>query len=682
MPHYKTEDLCNIALVGQSGAGKTTLAESLLYHAKAIPSQGKVENGNTVCDCDPMEKSYIHSLTATVASFDLKDKHINLIDTPGLPDFLGHSLSVFHAVETIAVVINAQTGIDIIARRMLEKAEKRNLCRLIIINKIDAQETDLVKLVASIKEAFGPECLPINLPAQRGTQVVDCFFNPSGEADFSSVAEAHTQIIDQVVEVDEKLMELYLEQGQSLNPEQLHAPFEQALREGHLIPICFVSARTGAGVPELLDILTKLMPNPLEGNPRPFFKGEGRTDAPFLVKPDASKHVVAHVFKVMADPFVGKVGIFRIHQGTISNNSQLFIGDGRKPFKVSHLFKLQGKQQIEVEQGIVGDICALAKVDALQFDAVLHDSHDEDFIHIEPLIFPEPMYNLAVEVKKQGDEQKVNATLQKIADEDPCLRVEHHAALNETVLRGLGELHLRVALERMAKQYNVEVNTRPPKIPYRETIGIAAEGHHRHKKQSGGAGQFGEVFLRIEPLPRGSGFEFSDDVVGGAIPGQFIPAVEKGVRYILETGAIAGYPLQDIRVSVYDGKYHTVDSKEIAFVTAAKKAFIEAINKAKPLILEPIMKIEVTVPEEAMGTVTGDLSVKRGKILGSDIQVAKMVSISAEVPLSELSNYQMQLKSVTGGHGFYTMEFSHYEAVPTQIQHQLVTSYKPTETDE
>jgi elongation factor G len=285
-------------------------------------------------------------------------------------------------------------------------------------------------------------------------------------------------------------------------------------------------------------------------------------------------------------------------------------------------------------------------------------------------------------VKKQGDEQKVNATLQKIADEDPCLRVEHHAALNETVLRGLGELHLRVALERMAKQYNVEVNTHPPKIPYRETVSIAAEGHHRHKKQSGGAGQFGEVFLRIEPLPRGNGFEFADDVVGGAIPGQFIPAVEKGVRQVLETGAIAGYPLQDIRVSVYDGKYHTVDSKEIAFVTAAKKAFIEAISKAKPLILEPIMKIEVTVPEETMGTVTGDLSVKRGKILGSDIQVAKMVSISAEVPLSELSNYQMQLKSATGGHGFYTMEFSHYEAVPTQIQHQLVTSYKPTETDE
>lgn len=682
MPQYKTEDLCNIAFVGQSGTGKTTLAEALLYHAKAIPSQGKVESGNTVCDCDVMEKSYLHSLMTTVASFDFADKHINLIDTPGLPDFLGHSLSVFHAVETIAVVVSAQTGIDMITRRMLEKAEKRNLCRVIIINKIDAQDVDLPELVAHIKETFGKECLPINLPAQQGTQVVDCFFNPNGEADFSSVAEAHTQIIDQVVEVDEKLMEVYLEQGQNLNPEQLHAPFEQALREGHLIPICFVSARTGAGVPELLEILTKLMPNPLEGNPRPFFKGEGRTDTPFPVTPDASKHAVAHIFKVMADPFVGKVGIFRIHQGTINNGSQLFIGDGRKPFKVSHLFKLQGKQQIEIEQGIAGDICALAKVDALQFDSVLHDSHDEDFIHIEPLTFPEPMYNLAIEVKKQGDEQKVNATLQKIVDEDPCLRVEHHAALNETVLRGLGELHLRVALERMAKQYNVEVNTRPPKIPYRETISITAEGHHRHKKQSGGAGQFGEVFLRIEPLPRGDGFSFVDEVVGGAIPGQFIPAVEKGVRQVLENGAIAGYPLQDVKVAVYDGKYHTVDSKEIAFVTAAKKAFLEAINKAKPMILEPIMKIEVTVPDEAMGTVTGDLSVKRGKIQGSDIQTGKMVSISAEVPLSELSNYQTQLKSVTGGHGFYTMEFSHYEPVPVPIQQQLVASYKPTESDD
>jgi elongation factor G len=682
MPEDRTENLCNIALVGQSGAGKTTLAEALLYHAKVIPSQGRVEDGNTVCDCDPMEKSYIHSLTATVASFDVGDKHLNLIDTPGLPDFFGHSLSVFHAVETIAVVVNAQTGIDMITRRMLEKAAKRNLCRLIIINKIDALETNLAELVADIRETLGKECLPMNLPAQQNSQVVDCFFNPNGNADFSSVAEAHTQIIDQVVEVDEKLMELYLEQGQHLNPEQLHAPFEQALREGHLIPVCFVSARTGVGVPELLDIFTKLMPNPLEGNPRPFFKGEGRTDAPFLVEPDVSKHVVAHVFKVMADPFVGKVGIFRIHQGTVTNGSQLFIGDGRKPFKVSHLFKLQGKQQIEIEQAVAGDICALAKVDALQFDAVLHDSHDEDFIHIEPLIFPEPMYYLAIEVKKQGDEQKVNATLQKIVDEDPCLRVEHHAALNETVLRGLGELHLRVALGRMAKQYNVEVNTHPPKIPYRETVSTAAEGHHRHKKQSGGAGQFGEVFLRIEPLPQGKGFEFADEVVGGAIPGQFIPAVEKGVRQVLETGAVAGYPLQDVRVAVYDGKYHTVDSKEIAFVTAAKKAFLEAIGKAKPLVLEPIMKIEVTVPEDAMGAVTGDLSVKRGKIQGSDIQLGNMVSVIAEVPLSELSSYQMQLKSMTGGQGFYTTEFSHYEAVPMQIQQQLAANYKPSEMEE
>jgi len=682
MPHYTTEDIRNIALVGQSGAGKTTLTEALLYQAKTITQQGTVENGNTTCDADPLEKKYTHSLTSSIASIDHNGKHINILDTPGYPDFLGQSLSVFPAVETIGVVINATTGIEMLTHRMLAKAKKRNLCRMIVINKIDAADIDLPQLVADIRETFGSECLPINLPAENGAKVVDCFFNPNGDADFSSVAEAHTQIIDQVVEVDEDLMALYLEQGEELSPEQLHDPFEKALREGHLIPICFTSSKTGAGIPELLDILTRLMPNPLEGNPRPFLKGEGDKAEPFTAIPDASQHVVAHVFKITADPFVGKLGVFRIHQGTITNNSQLFIGDARKPFKVAHLFKLQGKKQIEIDQGIPGDICAVAKVENLHFDAVLHDSHDEDYIHLKSLNFPEPMFGLAVLPKHQGDEQKVGLTLQKLEDEDPCLIVEHHAALNETVVRGLGDFHLRMALEKMETLYNVEVVTSPPKIAYRETIAKASEGHHRHKKQSGGAGQFGEVFLKIEPLERGEGFDFVNEIVGGAIPSQFLPAVEKGIQQVLEQGAIAGYPMQDVRVRVYDGKYHPVDSKEIAFVSAGKKAFLDAIQKAKPRVLEPIVKIDVTIPDNSMGTVTGDLTSKRARIQGTDIRPAQTVCITAEVPLSELENYQTELKSATGGHGFYSMEFSHYDAVPHDVQQKLVAAYKPSESDD
>lgn len=680
MPQYTTQDIRNIALVGQSGSGKTTLTETLLHRGGVISTMGNIENGNTVCDFDPLEKDYRHSLTSAVVHFNYSGIHLNLIDTPGYPDFIGHSLSVLPAVETLAIVINAQTGIEMVTRRMLEQAAQQRLCRMIIINKIDAPEIDLPKLVQEIKGTFGEECLPINLPSNQGNQVIDCFFNPSGTSDLGSVAEAHTHIIDQVVEVDEQLMEIYLEQGEELTPEQLHEPFEKALREGHLIPICFVSAKTGVGIPELLNIFKRLMPNPLEGNPPPFLKGEEAT--PIFAKPDPNQHSIAHVFKMTIDPFVGKLGVLRIHQGTMSKDSQLFVGDARKPFKVSHLFKLMGKQQVEIDLGIPGDICAIAKVDALHLDAVLHDSHDEDAFHLKSLEFPEPMYGLAISPKRQGDEQKVSTTLHKLQAEDPCLKVEHDASLNQTVLRGLGEFHLRILLEKMQKVYNVEVDTRPPKIPYKETINAMAEGHHRHKKQTGGAGQFGEVFLRIEPLARGEGFEFDNAVVGGAIPGQFIPAIQKGVQQVLDSGAIAGYRMQDVKVIVYDGKYHPVDSKEIAFVTAGRKAFLDAISKAKPVVLEPIVKIEVTTPDEYMGTITGDLSSRRGRIQGSDVRPSKMVAVRAEVPLSELSNYQTILKSVTGGQGFFSMEFSHYEAVPAHVQQQLVAAYKPVVTED
>ncbi len=599
-----------------------------------------------------------------------------------MPDFIGQSISALPAVETVAVVVDASTGVGMVSRRMLEWSAERKLCRMIILNKIDAPGVDLEGLVEQIRDEFGPECLPVNLPADGGNRVVDCFFNPSGDADFSSVGEAHTRIIDQVVEVDEALMEVYLEQGQELSPQQLHDPFEKALREGHLVPICFTSARTGAGVPELLNVFEHLMPNPLEGNPRPFLKGEGEAAAPFEANPDPAMHVVAHVFKVMADPYVGKLGIFRIHQGTISKDSQLYIGDGRKPFKVAHLFKLQGKAQIEVDAGIPGDICAVAKVEEIHFDAVLHDSHDEDYLHLKPLPFPVPVFGLAIEAKTRGDEQRLGGALQKLVEEDPCLLVEHNPDLNETVLRGLGDLHLRVALDKLRKKYNADANTRPPRVPYRETISAPAEGHHRHKKQTGGAGQFGEVYMRIAPRERGAGFEFSDDTKGGVIPGQFLPAIEKGVRAAMAEGVVAGFVLQDVAVSVYDGKYHPVDSKEVAFVTAGKKAFRDAVSKARPIVLEPIVNLELAVPSDSVGNVTGDLSGKRGQVLGSQTLPNGMMTIRALAPLAELMDYAGKLKSLTGGHGSYTLEFSHYQPVPPNIQQALAQEFKPKEEEE
>jgi elongation factor G len=674
-----TEEIRTLALVGHAGSGKTTLAEALLHQAGAIAAPGSIPRGTMVCDFDPLEKQHQHSLYSAVVHFSHDGTRVHVIDTPGYPDFLGHAMTSLEAVETAAVVINAQTGIELTTTRMMSWAERRRLCRLIVINKIDAENVDLPALLAQIQGTFGKECLPINLPAAGGSKVVDCFFNPGaeggGEAEFSSVAEAHRALVDQVVEVNETFMNRYLEQG-DIDAHELHEPFEQALREGHLVPICFVSARTGAGVRELLDVFEHLLPTPLEGNPPQFLKGEGEQAQPFSTTPDPDQHVVAHVFKVTVDPFVGKLGVFRVHQGTVTRDSQLFVGDGRKPFKVGQLFMLRGKEHIPVDRCLPGDIGAVAKVDEIHFDCVLHDSHDEDHIHLAPLEFPTPIFGLAIEPAKRGDEQRIWEVMQKLAAEDPCLTIQHITSTNETVIQGLGELHLRVLLEKLATQYKLDVNTHPPRIAYRETITAKAEGHCRHKKQTGGAGQFGEVFLRIEPLERGMGFEFVDEVRGGVIPNQYIPAVEKGVLQVLESGAIAGYPLQDVRVIVYDGKSHPVDSKEVAFVAAGRKAFLDAVAKARPIVLEPIVNIQVNVPEANIGDVTGDLSSKRGHVGGTQGQASGLMSVMGQVPMSELNGYGSRLKSWSGGQGTYSVEFSHYEPVPPNVQQQLVAQHK------
>ena len=683
MAAYKTEDIRNIALTGQSGSGKTTLIDSLLYRAGAIKAPGSVERGATVCDFDPQEKAHQHSLNSAVAGMDYQDSHINLIDTPGYPDLMGRALAVLPAVETCAVVINAQAGIEMITRKMMEVAEARNLDRIIIINRIDAENVDLSRLLERLREEYGNRCLPLNLPAGGGAEVVDCFFQSQGkETDFSSVAEAHTRIVDQVVELDEDLMEKYLEQGEDISPEQMHEPFEQALREGHFIPVYFTSAQTGAGVDELLRSFARLMPNPAEGNPPEFVNDSDGQSAPVEVRPIPDAGFLAHVFMVNIDPFAGRLGVFRVHQGVVSKDSQLFIGVGRKAFKVAHLLQLQGKEHSEVEQAIPGDICAVAKINELHYDAILHDSQHDAEIRLRAPELPAPMYGLAIRTRSRGDEQKISDALHKLEAEDQSFAVEHNANTNETVLRGLGELHLRMILEKLKERYQVEVDTQPPRIAYKETITANAEGHHRHKKQTGGAGQFGEVFLRLEPLARGAGFEFVDAVVGGVIPKPLIPAVEKGIRQALESGALSGNPMQDIRVTVYDGKHHPVDSKEVAFVAAGKKAFLDAFHKARPVVLEPIVTINVTAQNEAMGDINADLSGKRARISDTQAMSGGMTLITAAAPLSELDNYQSQLKSITGGVGSYSLSFSHYDPVPPKTQKALIAEYRPVEGEE
>jgi elongation factor G len=677
MPHT-TEQIRNVALAGHPGAGKTTLFEALLHAGGAIPTAGSVERGNTVSDHDPMERQRGHSLDAAIASTDHGGIHVNLVDTPGYPDFRGPALAALAAVETLLVVVDADTGVEYGTRRMMEHGKARRLCRAIAINKIDHDGADPARVLQELRDAFGPEVLPLNLPADGGKRVVDCFGTAEGDSDLGPVADWHQRILDQVVEVNETVMDHYLDLGEDgLSGEELHDAFEQCLREGHLVPVVFCSARSGVGVRELLDVAERLFPHPGEANPPQFAKGTGEDAQPLEPEPDPKAHVIADVFRVVNDPFVGKLGVFRVYQGTVRKDTQLFVDDGRKPFKVGHLFKLKGKEHVEVDQAVPGDIAAVAKVEDLHFDAVLHDSHDEDQIHLAATEFPRPMFGLAIDAASKGQEQKLATALHKLAEEDPCFQVEHEAETNETVVRGLSDLHLRVMLDRLKERHGVEVTSRPPRIAYRETIGGRAEGHHRHKKQTGGAGQFGEVFLRVEPLPRGSGFQFVDEIKGGTIPGQFLPAVEKGVRQAMASGAVAGYPMQDVRVVVYDGKYHSVDSKEVAFVAAGKKAFLDAVVKARPQVLEPIVDLEVAAPEQHMGDISGGLASKRARISGTDAIKGSEIVIRAQVPLSELEGYAAELKSVTAGRGRYSLDFSHYEPVPAQVQQKLAESWRP-----
>ncbi len=677
-----TADIRNIALVGQSGSGKTLLAERLLFATGAITRMGSIEEGNTFSDWSDEERLHKHSLRTTMLHFDHEGHMVNMIDTPGLADFAGHAISVFPAVETVCVVIDAHKGIEPMTRRMMKIAQQRNLPRMIIVNKIDDDQADLESLTEQIRETFGPECLPIALPTPDRSDTVSVFdSDQTGDTLFSSCDSAHQAIIEQIVEMQDDLMDTYLEDGDehNISKQQLHDVFEKALREAHLVPITYVSAKSGAGADNLLHVVASLLPSPLEGNPRPFLKRDeqGADEVQFAADEKPDSPVIAHVFKCTTDPFVGKLGVFRVHQGTLRSKSEVIIGDQKKPIRIGHLLKRQGKESHEVDAIGPGDIGAIGKVDDVHFDAVLHEGHDLDSVHLKPLPLPRPMYGLAIELKNHADESKFSSALHKLLAEDPCLALERIKATGQTVLRGLGELHLRVVLERLKESQGIELITSPPKIAYKESIQGKGEASYRHKKQTGGAGQFGEVHLRVEPLPQDheTGFEFVNATVGGSIPRQFMPAIEKGVRSVLEHGAVAGYPMHGVRVEVFDGKHHPVDSKEVAFITAGKRAFIEAVAKAHPVLLEPFVHLEVTIPNDKMGDIAGDLSTKRGRVQDTQMLPGDMCTVIAQAPLGELQNFSTELKSITGGAGSYTMEYSHDELTPPHIQQDVINAF-------
>ncbi len=677
---YRPSEIRNIVLLGHSSAGKTTLAEAMLHKSGIITRMGSVDDANTISDFEPEAKLHKHSTSSTLLYATHAGTEINLIDTPGYPDFIGQALAALPAVETAVIVVNAEAGIEVNTRRLYHAAGEMGLARMIVINKIDKAPDGLEALVEQLKDAFGPTLHCINLPKDYGRDVVDCFDLDRGTTDFGDVRKIHEEIIEATVEVDDQEMEKYLS-GESIPLAELRTCFIKAMNAGHVVPILFTSAKNEVGVDDLLHILVEDVPSPANAKPKRLRCGEGDAAETIEVACDVEKPLLAHVFKVTTDPYVGKLAMVRILQGKMDNNT-FFIcsgsGHDKKPHKTGHVLKVEGRDHPELNAvACAGDIVALAKVEDIHVDNILHDPATVNRWHPIAPKYPTPMFSLAIEPKARGDEVKISGALHKLTEEDPTFRSTHDTQTHEIVIHGLGDLHLRITLEKMKNRFGLDVLTHAPKIPYKETITSKAEGHYRHKKQSGGAGQFGEVFLRVEPLDRGMGFEFANEVFGGTIPGQFIPSVEKGVRDILEEGAIAGYPVQDLKVIITDGKHHPVDSKEIAFRTAGKYALKDAITKARPALLEPVVHMEITTPDTHVGDITGDLNGRRGRVTGVDTLAGGMALIRAIAPLAEVMTYNNQLRSVTSGQGSFVMEFSHYDVVPPNVQAKIVGSYKP-----
>ncbi len=665
--------------MGHGGAGKTSLVEAILHKTGATNRLGSVDDKTSICDYYDEEKAHGHSIKSSVAHTQYGGKQINIIDTPGFPDFIGPSIKAIVGAETAVIVINAASGVETITRKVFETATKTGKAKLIVINKMDAENADLPRLIKDIQEFFGTQCRCANLPAADKASVIDCIENSTGTSPVMDVAQAHTELIESVIEADDKLMESYLG-GEQIPVEKVSAVFVQALRAGNVVPIVFTNARKEIGVEGLLNLIVKYTPSPLQAEPAKLKAGDKET----VLQADPSGPLAGVVFRVSFDPRSNmKFSSIRIFSGTLKSDTNMIRNDDKKGVRPGHILKSQGGETQEIPVGVAGDIITLGKIEDLRVGDVIHD--DKITGKFEMPEAPSPMFALALEPATRGDEQKIGTSLEKLCEEDPCLKVTRDAQTKELVLNGLGDLHLRVMLEKMESRSKLKVNTKEPKIPYRETITLKAEGHYRHKKQTGGAGQFGEVYLRIEPAPRNSDppLVYSWDIFGGSIPGQYEPAVLKGVNEIMENGFVAGFPLQDVKVSVYDGKYHPVDSKEVAFRAAGKGAFLEALEKARPVLLEPIVIIEVTAPAENIGDIAGDLAGKRGRVLGQDMLPGNMLLIKAQVPLSEVTQYNSQLKSVTGGRGSYSMTLSHYEPVPPNIQAQVVAQYaRPKHTAE
>jgi elongation factor G len=715
MASYRVDDIRTVALVGHEIAGKTSLADALLFKAKANDRRGSVDDGSSVSDFDEEEKKHKFSIDSSVLHLDFQGKRVYLIDTPGKPDFVGQALGGLNPVDTAVIVISATAGIQVNTRRMFNEAGKRGLARMIVINKLDSENVQFDDLLKNIRSTFGKACVLFNAPLNVGPSfsgVVSVLNAPATPPAGCSVdlAAQRSMLLDCIVEVDEALMEKYLGEG-DLAADELANALPRALAAGTLIPILCTAAKKDKdiGVSELLEAIVKYAPSPKTAVKRKGNKGAGDKAVEVVIEPAETGEFVGQVFKTISDKFVGTLSYFRVLSGRITPEQQLISLRTGRGGRSSGLLLVQGKTNKPMTEAIPGDILAVAKVEDLHIgDTVALNTNAPKLP--EPK-YPTPMFGLAVEPKARGDEQKISGSLHKIADEDPTFKMTRDTQTKELVITGVSQMHLDIVQKRLKARYELEVITKEPKVPYRETITAAADAEYQHKKQSGGRGQYGKVHLRVYPLKDldikseeellerfankskfekmrsahydpNYNFAFIDHIVGGSIPNQFIPAVEKGCKEVLDQGALAGYRMQDVAVEVYFGKAHDVDSSEAAFKTAARMCFKKAFREARPVLLEPIVHLEVTIPSKYTGAILSDLNTKRARVEDQDSLPGDLTVIKAIAPLAETTRYAAQLGSITQGQGSYTMEFSHYDIVPGNVQQQIVSKAKMAEEEE
>jgi len=677
MTKYEVNNLRNIAFVGHGDSGKTSLAESLLFKMGATSRLGEVEAGTSVCDAEPDEKERKNSIDCAIVYGNWQDNQINILDAPGYPDFIAEAISALAATDAAFLFINATAGIMINTRKMWDYLAKNSIPCAIVLTKLDLENVKLAELIPAIQETFGKECVPITLPDQTGPNLKEIISLLATAPDRipENLRLQRDVLIERIVESDEKLLEKYLE-GKELTQAELTSTLRTGFTHRKIYPILSSSVKKQLGIDQILNFIVEYSPSPTQVSPK---KGRLADSAEVTQPVTLEAPFTGQVFKCVSDPYVGKISYLRIFSGELSPDSTIYNARTQRNEKIGKLFKPFGRDQRPITRSIAGDIISLTKVENVLVSDTL--SAGDSKIQYPPVEFPQPMVALAVEPKSKGDEQRLSLSLAKMADSDPTFKVIRDRQTTELVISGLSNLHLDIVLGRLKRRYEVQVTTKQPKIPYKETITLKAEGHHKHKKQTGGRGQYGEVYLKLEPLERGKGFEFVNEIYGGAIPNQYVPAVEKGIKEVLEKGVIAGYPVVDLKVAVYDGSYHVVDSSEASFKIAASKAFKQGVLNAKPMLLEPIVNMEVTIPAKFMGDITGDLNTRRGRITGME-SVGTLQTIKATVPLAEIASYSTELRSITGGEGHYAIEVSHYDIVPFKIQETIIARAKPTKEDE